>query len=437
MAAGPKNSPQVPMQVRIASLEEPVPGYRLLEPLGKGGFGEVWKAIAPGGVLKAVKLVHGNLQSAVEGGEEIIAKELKSLELVKSVRHPYLLALDRYDVVQGQLLIVMELADRSLWDRFTEARKEKLPGIPRAELLHYMSEAAEALDLMNLRYGLQHSDVKPQNLFLVHRHIKVADFGLVRDLEGMKAAKTGGVSPLYAAPETFEGWVSRYSDQYSLGIVYQEMLTGQRPFDGTNGRQLLMQHVQMPPNLSSLPAADRSAVARALAKDPADRFASCGAFVQALRGTPAPPRLSALKPVRTASDSWPNNPRPSPQLAVVGERKTVLLPLKQPTPLKERAAVAVRCPGCGYIGQVPPDYLGKAIRCRDCRLISPAFPVPATSRSARTDTPLPAPLEAKAVSPEIAVLTDVECPVCGNVGRIPESSHGRSVKCRRCGCVHR
>ena len=78
----------------------------------------------------------------------------------------------------------MELAERNLWDRFKECRTQGLPGIPRDELLNYMDEAAEALDLMNNQYQLQHLDIKPQNLFLVYKHVKVADFGLVKDLEG-------------------------------------------------------------------------------------------------------------------------------------------------------------------------------------------------------------------------------------------------------------
>src|SRR5262249_34054242 len=149
-------------------------------------------------------------------------------------------------------------------------------------LLRYLDETAEALDLMNIQYKLQHSDIKPQNLFLVHHHIKVADFGLVKDLQGMKAMNNGGFSPLYAAPETFEGWVSAHSDQYSLAIVYQELLTGVRPFDGKNARQLLMQHVQAPPNLASLPAPDRAVIGRALAKKPDERFPSCTDLVLAL-----------------------------------------------------------------------------------------------------------------------------------------------------------
>src|SRR5262249_771727 len=194
-----------------------------------------------------------------------------------------ILSLERFDVIDGQLMIVMELADRDLWDRFKECRGKNLPGIPRAELLRYMEETAEALDLMNTEYQLQHLDIKPQNLFLVRNHIKVADFGLVKDFEGVRAAVTGGVTPVYAAPETFDGWVSRCSDQYSLAIVYQELLTGQRPFAGTSTRQLILQHLQGTPDLTGLPPSDRPAIARALAKNPTKRFESCSQLVQALR----------------------------------------------------------------------------------------------------------------------------------------------------------
>src|SRR6266478_3127308 len=262
------------MPFRLESGAEPIPGYKLIERLGGGGFGEVWKCVAPGGLLKAIKFVFGDLEEASEDGVRA-EQELKALSRVKTVRHPYILSLERYDIIDGQLIIVMELADRSLWDRYKECRAQGLPGIPRDELLGYLREAAEALDLMNNQYQLQHLDIKPQNLFLVHNHVKVADFGLVKDLEGMVASLTGGVTPIYAAPETFEGYVSRFSDQYSLAIVFQELLTGHRPFTGANTRQLLMQHISGSPDLHPLPAEDQPIIARALAKKPDDRWPSC------------------------------------------------------------------------------------------------------------------------------------------------------------------
>src|ERR1043166_8652719 len=147
--------------------DEPIAGYRLLEPLGRGGFGEVWKCVAPGGFHKAIKFIRG-LDSESETDAEdprgwLAEQELKALELVKNIRHPFILTVERAEFVGGTLMIVMELADRSTTDRLTECQKGGLPGIPRDELLGYMAEAAEALDLMNFQHGLQHLDIKPQN----------------------------------------------------------------------------------------------------------------------------------------------------------------------------------------------------------------------------------------------------------------------------------
>ena len=270
------------MPLRIGRQAEPIPGYRLLERLGSGGFGEVWKAEAPGGLFKAVKIVHGDLRAAGGDAPQLAAQELKALRRVQSVRHPYLLSIERYDVVDGRLVIVTELADGSLWDRFRDCRRDGRPGIPRADLLRYLAEAAEVLDLMNYEHSLQHLDVKPQNLFLVHDHVKVGDFGLVADLEGVQCLVSGAATPVYSAPETFDGALSRHCDQYSLAVVYQELLTAQRPFGGGSMQQVIRQHLQVVPNLSALPPGDRSAIARALSKRPEDRFPSCTAFVQAL-----------------------------------------------------------------------------------------------------------------------------------------------------------
>jgi serine/threonine protein kinase len=365
------------MSVRIENQAEPLPGYRLIERLGGGGFGEVWKCEAPGGLFKAIKFVYGDLLASNDNAQRA-EQELKALSRVKTVRHPYILSLERYDIIDGQLLIVMELADKNLWDRYKECRAQGLPGIPREELLGYIEETAEALDLMNQQYQLQHLDIKPQNLFLVHQHIKVADFGLVKDLEGTQASVTGGVTPVYAAPEAFDGKVSRYSDQYSLAIVYQEMLTGQRPFSGSNVRQLILQHLQGVPNVAPLPAADRPTIQRALAKDPSERFPSCSELIQALKaggrsqesGRSIPGPDSSLTPAAPAGGAVLHplacrleGTRGSSWLGVTpisGPPTASLRPLQAETPSGQRAPLTTSgplIPRCFGLENVAPGYL--------------------------------------------------------------------------------
>jgi len=367
------------MPVRLVSQEElpdPLKGYRLIERLGRGGFGEVWKIEAPGGMHKAAKFVFGDLE-AMDEESRPAEQELKALNRVKEIRHPYILSLEQFRVIEGQLIIVMELADRNLWDRFRECRGQGLPGIPRDELMRYMEETAEALDLMNNYYQIQHLDVKPQNLFLVFNHIKVADFGLAKVLEGVKATVTGGVTPVYAAPETFEGWVSRYSDQYSLAIVFQELLTGTRPFNGTNTRQLLMQHLNGTPELASLPPADRNILARALAKKPDDRWPSCTELIAALKNPglqtlATPPELAnrgqqvssgssgggfpdsvqATRVAASAADT-PDSP-PSPVVRAQTPSPITLPPLVKPTVGSQNTATPALTPPISNRGLVTP-----------------------------------------------------------------------------------
>src|SRR5437899_1186027 len=109
---------------------EPLPGYRLIEPLGKGGFGEVWKCEAPGGLVKAVKIVRNKPDHLdAEGADARL--EFQALEYVRSVRHPFLLSMDRIEIVDDVLVVVMELADESLYDQLRRCQSVGRPGVPR------------------------------------------------------------------------------------------------------------------------------------------------------------------------------------------------------------------------------------------------------------------------------------------------------------------
>src|SRR6056297_1368368 len=267
----------VATSVKITAGYEPITGYTLEEKIGQGGFGEVWRADAPGGLKKAVKFVFG-ATDAHRG-----SRELKSLERIKGVHHPFLLTLERFGIVDDQLVIVTELADGSLEDIYDRHRERGSCGIPRKALLAYLHDAADALDYLHSQYQLQHLDIKPGNLLLVGGHVKVGDFGLLKDLRDTDCSVVGGLTPTYAPPEVFDGRPSMQSDQYSLAVMYQERLTGTRPFNRRTIAQLATQHVHSAPNLEPLPAADRPILARALEKNPDRRYGNCADFVDALR----------------------------------------------------------------------------------------------------------------------------------------------------------
>ncbi len=194
----------------------------------------MWKCVAPGGIHKAIKFVYGNL-NALDGDDARAVQELKALERVKQVRHPFVVSIEQIQDIAGELVIVMELADQNLHEVAVEYQAAGRPGIPRDILLGFLDDAAIGLDHLIEKHNLQHLDVKPRNLFTVADRVKVADFGLVKQLErSSSSGLMGGVTPIYAAPETFQNKISKHSDQYSLAIVYVELLTGKRPFPGKN-----------------------------------------------------------------------------------------------------------------------------------------------------------------------------------------------------------
>lgn len=261
---------------------EPLPGYRLIEPLGEGGFGQVWQAEAPGGFHVALKFIR--LDSRAE-------PELRALDAVRELRHPFLLDIHFAQQVGDRLIIATSLCEQSLADRLKEVNRQGLPGIPVDELLRYMEETAEALDYLNRphldrRSGksvrVQHRDIKPHNLFLVGGAIKVADFGLAKILEGSVAFHTGNLTPAYAPPEVYRNQTSSRSDQFSLAVTYYQLRTSLLPFKG-NSTEIMHQVLCVEPELPGLSSAEKQVVLQALSKDPNDRWPDCQTFVMQLR----------------------------------------------------------------------------------------------------------------------------------------------------------
>jgi tetratricopeptide (TPR) repeat protein/serine/threonine protein kinase len=244
-------------------------GYRLVRFLGRGAYGEVWHAEAPGGVEVAVKIIRRTQHT----GEP--ESELKALHLIKGLRHHNLLALQAFFPLPEWLVIVLELADSSLRQRLRQCHDEGLVGIPPAELLIYLRETAEALDFLHA-HELQHRDIKPDNILLLGRHVKVADYGLARLLEKstLQTATTVG-TPAYMAPEICRAKVSQHSDQYSLAISYAELRLGRLPIQAENLAQMVYQKMHALPDLDPLPAQEQQVLLRALAIDPEQRYPSC------------------------------------------------------------------------------------------------------------------------------------------------------------------
>jgi serine/threonine protein kinase len=312
-AAAPPR-PAVVQGIELRPGAEPIPGYRLVEKLGEGTAAQVWKAVGPGGLELALKFVRldGPLGPA----------ERRAIESVKHIRHVHLLALSGIWEVGMHLVIAMELAERTLLDVFREAVGRGADGIPAPEIFEYFQEAARGIDYLNeprhpmggkKPQGVQHRDIKPANLLLVGGCVKVGDYGLARVMEKTlaTASGTGGMTPAYAAPERFNRQTSGQSDQYSLACTYCHMRGGLLPFTG-NLFELKRGHSEWEPDLSMLPERERAVVARALAKDPKDRWPNCRAFVQALRAASAAESPATAR--GDASSARDDGVEPSPSL---------------------------------------------------------------------------------------------------------------------------
>jgi len=261
-------------------------GYRLEALLGRGGMGVVYKAYDPR--LKryvALKLIAPELSGDPHFRERFLAET----ELAVSLEHPNVVPLYDAGEVDGQLYLAMRYVEGG--ELKTLLEKEGALGPARAVAI--CGQIAAALDAAHAR-GLVHRDVKPSNVLLdENEHVYLADFGLSRRLADPGGRGEGGFSvgtPAYAAPEQIEGGdADGRADVYSLGCLMYECLTGQPPFKRDSELAVLWAHVQEPPpnasehNHSELPVEIDPVLAKAMAKDPGDRYSSCGGLVVAAR----------------------------------------------------------------------------------------------------------------------------------------------------------
>jgi serine/threonine protein kinase len=315
--SGTMSAPELPPTVASSPSDvlKASGGYRLLKVIGQGTFGQVFQAEAPGGIEVAVKKIMRPL------AHKDVQRELQALEVIKRLRHPFLLQTQAYWLRQDELLIVMELADGSLSNRLETCHRAGQTGIPVDELLQYFREAAEALDYLHGEQVL-HRDVKPQNILLLKGHAKVADFGLARMWDGddvLQATSCG--TPAFMAPEVWKGMVSPQSDQYSLAATYFALRTGRTLFPGNVNA--IFEHLEKAPDLSPLPEDEQRVLHKALAKEPAQRHANCRGFIQALAqsvlpGADRPLTVKEAEPVSGPDSDWLSLPSsgPAPGLQV-------------------------------------------------------------------------------------------------------------------------
>jgi tetratricopeptide (TPR) repeat protein len=264
--------------------------YTIERELGRGGMATVYLAQD----LKhhrpvALKVLHSQI-AAVLGSERF----LREIEIAANLNHPHILPLFDSGAAGPQgsgeelLWYAMPLVEgESLRDRLDRETQ-----LPLAEALQIAREVADALGYAHTQ-GIIHRDIKPENILLAHGHALVADFGIARAVGaagGAKLTETGLSlgTPSYMSPEQALGeTVDRRSDVYALGCVLYEMLAGEPPFTGPTPQAILARRLSLPvPSLSTirdnLPASVESAILTALARTPADRFASTRQFTDAL-----------------------------------------------------------------------------------------------------------------------------------------------------------
>jgi serine/threonine-protein kinase len=283
--------------------------YRLEREVGSGGMATVYLAQD----LKhhrqvAVKVLRPELAAAL--GPERFLREIAT---TANLRHPHVLPLYDSGEAGGFLFFVMPFVEgESLRDRLKRETQ-----LPLEDALRIAGEVADALDYAHGR-GVIHRDIKPENILLERGHAVVADFGIARAVSTAGAEKlteTGLAvgTPAYMSPEQSAGEsdLDGRSDLYALGSVLYEMLAGEPPYSGPTAQAIITRRFTEPaPAIRRLrpaaPPAVEQALLKALARLPADRFASCAAFVAAfsrpVENQPRAPSVAVLPFLNLGND---------------------------------------------------------------------------------------------------------------------------------------
>src|SRR5438874_7656213 len=254
--------------------------YRLVAPLGQGGFAEVYLGQHVRLTLQAaIKVSHTHLtdQEAAHFSQEA--------ETIAKLMHPSIVRILDYDVQDGVPFLVMDYAPNGSLRR----HYPKGSVVPFAQIVSSVKQIAAALQYAHEQKFI-HCDIKPENM-LVGRHEEVllSDFGLaaLAHSSGSLSTQEAMGTLAYMAPEQIEGHPRTASDQYALAVTVYEWLCGSRPFEGS-ATEVMVQQLTMPPpplrdRVPTAPVEVEQVVLKALAKDPRQRFASVQDFATALQ----------------------------------------------------------------------------------------------------------------------------------------------------------
>ncbi len=292
--------------------------YRLIDRLGAGGMGEVWRA-EDTRLLREVAIKI--LSERIANDPEWKARFLREARTIAQMNHPNIATIYSIEQEAEKLFIVMELVEgESLGTVLAKG-----PLQPKEAVIIF-KQVAEALAEAHEK-GVVHRDVKPDNIIVGKRGVKVLDFGIAKQVVSTGDAPTltqAGLivgTPFYMSPEQALGRpVDTRSDLFSLGVVLYEALTGKRPFEGESVTETMMNIImQEPPDLGAVaPAAPASLVEvvnRALQKKPERRFGSAGEMVDALSKVDfaRPAGKAPPKPARVDAPTvaMPSAPQPS------------------------------------------------------------------------------------------------------------------------------
>ncbi len=280
--AGERRRPQVRRTSHADELPTSITGYRVLQTLAQSDRSAVYVAQSQElGFNVALKVLRRAADSADTQGE--LERFEREYQIIAQLRHRAIVDVYDFGVADGVSYIATEYFPAG--DLKTRLRNP----MTAEEAVAYMRQIAEALQAIHAA-GVLHRDLKPANVMLRNDNsIVLIDFGLAKELAGDKALTGAGEirgSPYYMSPEQAGGQpTDERTDLYSLGVIFHESLTGERPFQGNTVFEILASHQHTPaPRLSGELARFQPLLDRLLAKAPTDRFQTATEFLQALKG---------------------------------------------------------------------------------------------------------------------------------------------------------